>query len=297
MNNTKSAASVSKALCLDDRCKRCDVGYLIKDFMTPLMQALTVHVKEYNMRLIESKCLNTAVSIFFLLFGKDALKHTVFCDVRNVQQRHHFEVDNNQIIANKLREDVLRKTKHRYIYYLMLTDGEFAKPDGSTSFFVGHVFLIEKVPWGDSQYYYIYQSYIDQYTFSEYVAKNKSIRVSKEKMAYYMGKINDMVKKKVWDKEFVEFWSDLTKVDSSNMLNGVPQNAFLVCYRKVKYTSCIKNVAEFVDRTLKVIPPNADTAIFGSPEIFDEDSSPLTNGLMRSSLTKLQRTLRRNANF
>lgn len=42
---------MSKHLCIHDQCKRCDIGYLIKDYMKPLMQALTVQIREYNMRL------------------------------------------------------------------------------------------------------------------------------------------------------------------------------------------------------------------------------------------------------
>ena len=214
--------------CINDNCKRCDIGYIIKDYMKPLMQALTIQIREYNMRLVESKCLNTAVSIFTLLFGNNALKHTIYCDVQNVQQRHKEFKDNNAAIAKKMEEDVLRKTKSRYVYYSMLTDGIFVLPDGTKRNFPGHVFLIEKIPWGDDVFYYIYQSYIDKYTFTEYVTKYKSIKVTKEKMEYYMKSINNMVNNRVWDADFIRFWEDMTKVNTNDMLGGVPDGAFLV---------------------------------------------------------------------
>lgn len=285
---------MSNSLCIKDTCKRCDIGYLIKDYMKPLMQSMTYQVQEYNMRNVFTKCLNTAISIFFLFLGKNALKHTIYCDVHNVQNRNNDNIDNNALIADKLRRDILRKTDKRYVYYLMLTDGQMRKPDGSTLMFPGHVLIIEKIPNGDNPFYYLYQSYIDQYSFEEYVNKYKSIRISEDKMKYYLDKINDMVLKKVWDEDFVKFWQDFTKVDTSNMLGGVPDGAFLVCYRRVKYEHCKKNVSAFVDQTLKIIPNNLDNEIFGNPDIYDESSNPLTNGQMRVAMNNLKNRLENN---
>lgn len=280
--------------CIQDKCKRCDIGYVIKDFLKPLLQTITVHVKEYNMRLIQTKCLNTAVAVVFLLFGNKALNYTSYCDVQNVVQRHHYKIDNSQNIALKLQKDITRKTTKRYVYYIMLTDGYFNKPDGTKAFFPGHVFVIEKIPWGDQTMYYIYQSYIDKYTFAEYIDTYKSIKVTPEKIKYYMEKINDMVNKRVWDIEFVKFWQDLTKVDTSNMLNGVPDNAFFVCYRKIRSENCMKNLKSFVKKILKDIPKNSDEQIYGSIEIFDDNSQPLSNSEIKSSLTKLHTILENN---
>ena len=178
----------------------------------------------------------------------------------------------------------------------MAVDGEFRMPDGSTEFFVGHVYVIEKVPENGEMVYYLYQSYIDQYTYSEYVDRYKSIKVSAEKMAYYMDKINDMVNKKVWDADFVEFWKDFTKVDSSNLLGGVPQDAFFVCYQRLKYDNCRKNLRDFVDKTLRLIPRGRDEEIFGASENFDESTHPLTNDEMRAAMTELKSRLDSDAN-
>jgi hypothetical protein len=298
MNSTTNKSNIVNSrktpYCINDKCKRCDIGYLIKDFLKPLLQAITVHVREYNMRLIQTKCLNTAVSIVFLLFGKKALKHTVYCDVSNVVDRHHNNIDNSSSIASKMKKDILRKTDKRYVYYIMLTDGYFIKPDGSKAFFPGHVFVIEKIPWGSQTVYYLYQSYIDNYTFAQYIDKYKTIKISQKKVEYYMSKINDMVSNRVWDADFVKFWQDLTKVDTSNMLNGVPQDAFFVCYRKIKSENCMKNLLSFVKSIRKTIPKEKEGEIYGSPEIFDEDSNPLTNGEMRVMIEKLNNVLENN---
>jgi hypothetical protein len=284
----------SKLLCIQDKCKRCDIGYLIKDYMKPLMQAATVQIREYNMRLIESKCLNNAVLTMRLLLGKHALKHTIYCDVHNVQQRHTDRLDHNPTIAAKLKADLLRKTEKRYIYYIMLTDGYFNKPDGTKVFFPGHVFVLEKIPWGSDVFYYLYQAYIDQYTYAQYIDRYKSIKISRKKAEYYMNKINDLVNNMVWDKDFVDFWKDMTKVDTSHMINGVPENAFFVCYRKIKYESCMKNLEHFVRGSLKLIPEHRDNEIYGNIDIYDDESSPLTNIEMKTRLSKLHTTLQNN---
>jgi hypothetical protein len=281
-------------LCVKDKCKRCDIGYIIKDYLKPLMQVITVNVREYNMRLIQSKCLNTAVMFMYLFFGDKALKHTTYCDVANVVTRHRNFTDNSATIASKLQKDILRKTDNRYVYYIMLTDGYFEKPGGQTAFFPGHVFVIEKIPEGDHMTYYLYQSYIDQYSFSEYVDTYKSIRVSSKKVNYYMNKINDLVTKRVWDADFVKFWKDMTKVDTSQMLGGVPKDAFFVCYRKVKYDHCVKNLLKFADRMSKLVPKGQDHLLYGTPEMFEEDAQPLTNGQIKESLESLKILLKNN---
>jgi hypothetical protein len=287
------------SLCIKDKCKRCDIGYVIKNYLKPLLQATTVQIQEYNMRLIDTKCLNTAVSFLYLFFGQKALQYTQYCDVHNVVERHKNNIDNSVNIAKRLQKDLLRKTSSRYIYYIMLTDGYFVKPDGSKAFFPGHVFILEKIPWGtDKTFYYIYQSYIDKYNFADFVDTYHTIKVGQKKVDYYLKKINDMVNKRIWDEEFRVFWKDLTKVDTQEMLNGTPQDAFFVCYRKIKSDSCLKNLLSFVKTTLKTIP-NIESErhnIYGNKEDFDSDSHPYTNGQMLDSLTRLKDVLERSSN-
>jgi len=281
-------------VCVKDTCKRCDIGYLVKDYLLPLMQAMTYQLTEYNMRLIDTKCLNTSVLFFNLFFGKKALKHTMHCDVHNVVSRHDDNIDNSVVIAQQLGKDILRKTKSRYVYYIMLTDGYFIKPDGSRVFFPGHVFVLEKIPWGDDHFYYMYQSYINQYNFATYANKHNSIKVHRSSVKYYMDEIMRMVTQRVWDAAFVRFWNDMTRVDTSHMLGGVPEQAFYVCYRKVKHNSCVKNVRTFVKQTLRSIPRNAPDAIYGESATYDENSRPLTNREMHEQLSKLLERMENN---
>jgi hypothetical protein len=278
-------------LCLKDKCKRCDVGYIIKDYVKPLMQALTNDLKEYNMRLVTSKCLNTAVSFMFLFFGKRALKDTVYCDVDNVVSRHESFQENSSSIIDHLKKDVLRKTQSRYVYYVMLTDGYMQKPDGTEVFFPGHVMVWEKIPWGKEPFYYIYQSYIDKYDFNTSFQFKTSLKIPFEKMEYYISSIERMVKNRVWDEGMVRFWKDLTNVGSDEFLGARAPKAFYLCYRKKMSKYCIKYLKQYVDQKLKTIPRNKEDDIYGDELKYDDDANPLTNAQVKASLSQLQSRL------
>ena len=105
---------MEKVMCLKDRCKRCDIGYLVKDYLLPIMQAMTVQITDYNMRMIDTKCLNTSVMFFNLFFGKQASKYTKYCDVQNVIRRRTNQIDDSTAISKNLCDDILRKTKYTY---------------------------------------------------------------------------------------------------------------------------------------------------------------------------------------
>lgn len=48
----------------------CDLGPIIRYHIVALMQLLTNEVKSYNMRLLTTKCLNTAVMVWYLFLGE-----------------------------------------------------------------------------------------------------------------------------------------------------------------------------------------------------------------------------------
>jgi hypothetical protein len=104
----------------------CDIAYLIKDHVTALMQVLTVELREYDMQLVTTKCLNTAVMMMYLLLGKRALDVTRHCDVRNVTKRHQSTpVDRGDTIRT-LHEDAMTPGK-RALFYFMITDGPMCR--------------------------------------------------------------------------------------------------------------------------------------------------------------------------
>jgi hypothetical protein len=268
---------------------RCDIGYVVKDFVKPLMQAMTLAVEDYNMRLITTKCLNTAVMFMVMFFGKDALKDTVYCDVDNVVRRHNHKSDNNQMLLRALSNDLLKATKTRYVYYLMLTDGYFIGDDGSKHFFPGHVMVWEKIPDSseDKMHYYIYQSYINQYDYNGSLAFRESPILSKSKITYYMQSLMAFGKTPVWTQEMVDFWKDLTNVDTSDMLNSKPSNAFYVCYKKRPNKTCLQQLYKFVVETLESIPKSGNKT-YGNSNMFEQHAMPLTNNKMKLAFIKLK---------
>jgi hypothetical protein len=278
--------------------QRCDIGVLVKDYVKPLMQALTVDIREYNMRLITTKCLNTAVMFMILFFGKSALKDTEYCDVRNVVLRHQSQIDKNVSLVDGLANDLMRRTKHRYVYYVMLTDGRFIHDNQRESFFPGHVMVWEKIPHakGGDQHYYIYQSYINEYDYSGSLTFHATPIVSKKKMEYYLKTLRAFMRTPIWNNDMVRFWRDLTNVDTSGMLGSRPQDAFYLCYRKRENRECVRNLENLVVNTLKIIPQgenNSDT-IFGDVQLFNSKADPLTNRQMTSAMTELLTKIRRS---
>lgn len=263
---------------------------LVKQYIKPLMQLLSAMLSEYNMRLVQTKCLNTAVMFMYLFFGHKALSMTQYCDVRNVVYRHTSLYDDNIAIVERMKKDILKQASQRYVYYVMLTDGEFRKPDGTKVFFPGHVFIIEKVPCSQGQYYHIYQSYINKYTFAEYVDKHKTIKVSQQKVQYYLESVMRMVKSKTWDNEFRKFWNQMTKVDTPEMVGSHARDAFYVCYKRKPYSHCLKHLRALVEKGLASIPKQTalENTVYGDHVSYDDLALPLTNKQMQKQLQRLK---------
>lgn len=263
--------------------RRCDIGYIVKDHVKPLMQAMTNDIKSYNMRLITTKCLNTAVLFMVLFFGKDALIDTEQCDVKNVVERHKSARDDNLTIVRQLAAELMSNAnaavQKRQVFYIMLTDGEFVKPDGKTAFFPGHVMVWEKVPSPSGCHYYIYQSYINKYDYRGSLAFREWSAVSQAKMSKFMLRLERFMTERVWNQRMVNFWTDLTNVDTSNMLGGVPQDCFYLCYRVRENRQCLTNFYRLINTTLRAIPKDVGTQdqIYGSNSDYERRERPLTN--------------------
>jgi hypothetical protein len=275
---------------------RCDIGSLVKDYVKPLMQATTMTIHEYNMRLLTTKCLNTAVMFMVLFFAKKgALKTTRYCDVDNVVLRHRSNAVNNSDIAADLARKVKRRTKNRYVYYVMLTDGDFLHPNGGKVFFPGHVMVWEKVPHRPNKnnaspadhHYYIYQSYINQYDFAGSLEFHNTPVVDKITMDSYLETLQRFMAFPVWDESMVTFWKSLTNVDTTSFLGASPQDCFYMCYQAHVNTVCLSNLEKFVRTTLEQIPQTDDGAIYGNVARYNSRSVPLTNREMFRQLTQL----------
>ena len=296
-----NAVSPSTRKCYQPSRRRCDIGYIVKDYVKPIMQAMTVDIREYNMRLITSKCLNTAVMFMVLIFGKAALEDTEHCDVKNVMTRHKRpncaasrDCDNLKLVE-ELKKDLLAPSSKRMVYYIMLTDGQFDRgADEQSAFFPGHVMVWEKVPGTEAMHYYIYQSYINEYDYKGSLAFRHWSAVSAKRMHRFLYRLTKFMQDRIWDKRMVNFWKDLTNVDTSEMLGGRPDNCFHLCYRVRENGQCLSNLYRLVENTLANLPsPNAqrDDEIYGSEDNFDKREKPLNNGQMRERFESLRETV------
>jgi hypothetical protein len=297
--NTKK---LSLDRCTKETCKKCDLGYIIKDYVKPLMQCLTLDIKDYYMRLLVSKCLNNAILISFFMTGKKkALQMGNYCDTHATTKRHESGEQNNADLIDKLDADLLYKKniKHRYLYYILMTDAYL--PTDNTQeehkFFCGHVFIIEKIPGenGSLPFYYFYQSYINEYDFKGHIEKNKNtLKKTYEEMYDMLKKIKYILLNKHWDDTSVKYWKDITFVDTSQLKGGKPHNKIYLCYSKTKLKECIKHIEKYVRGHLKIISKHKNedmNKIYGDSSLYDADQQPLTVYRMKTSLEKLQNTI------
>lgn len=286
--------------------KKCDVVYALKNYVKPLMQLMTNDILSYNMSLITTKCLNTSVLLLVLLLGKDAIKIADQCNSNLTKQIHKERLKQpeqqsyNVIYLRKLETELLSKiTSTRYIFYILMTDSYFIDTNGNaTGFFPGHVILIEKFPGknnNDKPYYYLYQSYIYQYTLHGHFEKspNKSIKYTYKQMQDFIGNLNYIMKNDTWDDKSIEFWQQFTHVNTEKLKGTHSKNQFFLCYRKAKMTQCANNVKTYVSSKLEELNTSSKSLddIYGDSSRYDMSEGPLTNGQMKESLQNLMKSL------
>jgi hypothetical protein len=279
----------------------CDIGYIIKDHVPALMQVLTNELREYNMQLITTKCLNTAVMMMYLLLGTKALQYTRHCDVENVRVRKSRGTDpQSGTIASMLRRHVNRCSPKRSLFYVMITNGDMQHATNKSiakMSFPGHVFVIERIYRGVGMgcTFNIYQSYINQYSMAKYIdVQGGSLSIGKSKMQRLMLGIDGILNKAVWDKECTATWTELTSVDASRYEGFVIKNNLLMCYRTVETTNCVSQLNTLVEATikkLKEVPHAHLSAVYGDPKLYkdcDQDVTPLTNAEMLTHMTAIR---------
>lgn len=282
--------------CTKEKCSACDIGYLIKDFVKPIMQALTIDVKDYYMRLLTTKCLNLAVCISFFMAGpKKGIAIADYCDSNLTTKRHESGEINNITLMDAMQKDILNKNvKYRYLYYILMTDSYLPTDDSNepSKFFCGHVMIIEKIPNGKDPYYYFYQAYINEYDFKGHVKKNKNtLKIPYNKMVDMLKKMKYILLNKYWDETSIKYWKDITFVDSSALLGSKPTNKIYLCYKKAKLNKCVEHLLKYTNQKLKdTTKYKAEdmNKIYGDPSLFDSDQNPLTVYDMKRSFEKLQ---------
>lgn len=295
---TGQTGKLSLDSCTPKKCKRCDMVYILKDFVKPIMQLLTNDIKEYNMRLLVTKCLNVAITVSYFMLGRKGIEMADQCDTRVVIKRHEAGEENNHDITNALKKDILNKRcKQRYLYYILMTDGNFPYKDTQRQavYFPGHVLLLEKIPNGDSDpFFNVYQAYINAYDLKGHVERNgNSVKMSYKQVSDLITKIGYILSAKEWDAECIQYWKDFTFVDTTSMKGSLSRNKFYLCYRKSKVTDCIDTLKKYATIKLKeVSAKNVDkNAIYGDIHAYDANQQPLSNSEIETSLQKLLQRL------
>jgi hypothetical protein len=289
--------------CQLKRCKQCDIGYIIKDYVKPIFQLITDDITDYNMRLLTTKCLNTAIVLSYCLLGPLGIKRAGYCDTQNVIDRHEKGIDNNRTILDNLKLDILDKTlPGRYIYYILITDAYFPYDNSSKSegFFCGHVLLLERIPNGEEPFYYFYQSYINQYDFKGHYERNKgTLKMSWERVKNILENLDYTIMNGKWDEKVVNFWKDFTFVDTNDIKGSNSKGKLFLCYRRTPATECVKYLEDYSKEKLDYInkiPREQMNDIYGDETRYNSRQTPMTNGEIKTCLEKLLQQIDLNRN-
>tara|TARA_Y100001970_G_scaffold291000_2_gene426627 strand:+ start:3556 stop:4434 length:879 start_codon:yes stop_codon:yes gene_type:complete len=248
-------------VCLSD----CNVTSIILKYLVPIFQYLSVEMKDYNMKLKTTKCLNTAVMLVYILGSqKDIDTKVDYCDTENINKRYakikdeKKKVERKEKILNKLEKDIINpKIKDRYFYYILMTHTTMYNKKNEKGWFPGHVFIVEKSKNCKSKLRYkIFQSYINQYDLNgHYKRNNESMDVENHNIKPIINGMKNILLKKTWNKRAVKFWKKLCYIDTSDIL-GYDTKDINFCYEKIKIENCYKNLLKFTKKALKNIEDN-----------------------------------------
>jgi len=295
--------------CTENYCDRCDIGYILKNYIRPIMQCLTNDIKEYYMKLLTTKCLNSAVMISFFMLGKEkTLEVANYCDNGDTKKRHQSNIDNNNDIILRHRNIILKNNyKFRYLYYILLTDGYFTFDDKykKSAYFPGHVFILEQIP--NKPYYYLYQSYINQYDLKQYIEKNnRTLKFQYKKVKKLLDDLQYILNTDKWDDSCIKKWKEFTHVDTSELKDSRCKNNFFLCIKRSKVVDCLKHIKLYTKQKLDEIEYNkkinADNSnhlnnIYGNKQLYDKNQIQLTNNEMYYNLKNLYDNIKDKSDY
>lgn len=268
----------------------CDIGYIVRDHVSAVMQLLMAHTPQYNMQMITTKCLNTAVMLMYLFLGKKAFRYTGYCDVQTVHKRYSADGNQSLPVLERFKQELTstRSTK-RELYYVMLTDANVpsqAVPGSNvsaraatasagipttTTYFPGHVFVIEKLPMtkqtntspepnnastnanrkpekSKPPRFNLYQSYIQAYDLDGHISRNKGLACSYNRIVKdIIPGLEHIFRNPKWDDTDTAFWKRLTFVDGSKWKDTVFGGNVLFCYTKVSTNACVSKLRSFLE--------------------------------------------------
>lgn len=295
MNTTVKLASCNKKKV----CDRCDIVYILVHYVTPLMQCLTNDIKDWNMQLITTKCLNTAVMLMYFLMGPKGISHAEYCDSRRMQEEHKKGAMKNKDMLSKMKRIMLNpRVRQRYIYYILINDATFPHPTKGTVFFPGHVFLVERtVDDMHNSSFNVYQSYINEYDLKEYMtARKNTFRYTFSQMQRLLAKIRYIINAETWDDLCVKYWKDFTHVNTSDLVGAQHKGNLFICFSHDKLKSCVANIAKYTESKLQELRSMPKNEVYGNKQLYSNHRgiTPLTNGEIEQNLKLIANSISEN---
>jgi len=220
-----------------------------------------------------TKCLNTAVVIMYLYIGDNARTYTQHCDTHNVIPRYEALIKRAQehnpdspfnpsaLMLNECVKRVFAPSRVRYIYYIMITDCNLVKPDGSKILFPGHVCVLEKTKDTKARKFNLYQSYINQYDLNGHYERNHNSFVISEASLQYVFKELKALLNGTWTPATTAMWKKFTHVDSPQFEGLLFKNHVHFCFRKVTTCSCEKHLVNVVNHSLQLKTNQKDVTL------------------------------------
>ena len=285
-------------------CSRtCRLGIVIKDYVLPLMQLLTNDIKSYNMGLLTTKCLNTAVMLMYLMMGQRGVEIADMCECNMVRECHQGKrgkkqctmVDitiNNKGTIESLKQSLISQNNMRELYYVLITDGWFEKEGKPTIMFPGHVFVIEKST-GEERPFTLYQSYIDQYDLMGHVKNNAGdMSMNNTQMAGLLEDLEHVMTADVWDSEVIRAWKRITHVNTCEYKGYKCAGKFFICVQRAKICDCMHFLHKYVDSKLTELNAMGEDRlreVYGDRAAYDTGVKALTCAEMKNALQELRK--------
>lgn len=286
--------------------------------MNAIMQLMTNELPDFNMQILTTKCLNTAVTIMYLFLGDKDNRFSGLvnqCDSHVVSKRGSNARKNSRepfaqsphnptVVMHAFEKEVLNmkastRLPERTLYYIMITDACLLNPDQKDErkrhiMFPGHVLVLEKnIHQTDNANgkpkvrYNLYQSYIDHYDLGGHIRLNKSLSLSTGRVLDLLKGLNTLYSVDRWNAECTAFWERLTHVKSPEFEGFEFANRSYFCFTQVKTTACVEKLRDFLRDRLARIPIDSPDVVYGDSELYthlDVDVKPLTNSEMKKDI-------------
>ena len=257
----------------------CHLDNLVKRNFRMMMDVFHYDLESLGIGNLHTKCLYTAVIMFYLLCGERARSASKYCfvsEVRNRMSRLSHDDTQRQFIHKeiaKFKDHVLRcPFTEREAFFVMLTDDDIPHKDNrnATVLFPGHVFVIEKkINTSNRVYYTVYQSYINHYHLESYahekirnstIALNetsitedkarmkKHMHFSYSRMKWFLDNITRLVTSEIWTQDLCTFWKTFTLADGSSFLNHRIFPYIHFCYNLLPTLNCEKEIIAMLSK-------------------------------------------------